>query len=529
MRWQPVIAGLNVCGLVLILTLSAVAQSPSIAAQADDQTPGIPKFYAQSRQVLLEAEVWEAAPKKGDVPWLGEESLPKNMRKNLLKRLPAPVRSLQPKDFHIFDSGVEQTINYFKEADVPAYDDTDHWTFTPRADGRWGTIDRGPHFGPSSATYVIGYVPSAIRSGECHDLRVIVGGRHVEVNRNQYCGTTGSSNSYRADAARAATLDAKMRAFADSSKHSAVEVSVHAWSFRSSGVLALATEGAGPGDLVANDYTYIVEVHDSKAPAVVHFAIHFTGLPPAWLFPCYKDDPQIHVLAIIRRNDGELAGQFDESISCMTSQYDLFFDKWFPSSGVLTPSRFDGQLELRPGDYNVTVVVTDEKKFGRAQLPLHIEALDPQRLLISDVVIAGIVRYSGWVLREATSVTPAPIVPSPLVSKDAEYFPDSDSLPRLLKQSPLYLYFEIYEPQIETPETAVYYRWRITDQKTGSVVMSTEPLSAADWVIPGNVVIPIGLKLHTERLNKGTYTLEVQASDSAGRESEWRSAKLNIQ
>ena len=81
MRWQPVIAGLNVCGLVLILTLSAVAQSPSIAAQADDQTPGIPKFYAQSRQVLLEAEVWEAAPKKGDVPWLGEESLPKNMRK----------------------------------------------------------------------------------------------------------------------------------------------------------------------------------------------------------------------------------------------------------------------------------------------------------------------------------------------------------------------------------------------------------------------------------------------------------------
>jgi hypothetical protein len=115
------------------------------------------------------------------------------------------------------------------------------------------------------------------------------------------------------------------------------------------------------------------------------------------------------------------------------------------------------------------------------------------------------------------------------VSKDAEYFPDSDSLPTLQKHPPLYIYFEIYEPQIETPGAVVYYRWRIIELKTGSIAMSSGTMSAADWVIPGNVVVPIGLQLDTKKLRKGSYQLEVQASDSAGRESEWRSAKFNIQ
>lgn len=519
--------------LFLLLPVAALAQvskaSPPSGTQADDQTPGIPKFYAHSRQVLLEAEVWETAPKKGETPWLGDEPLPKNMRKDLLKGLPSPVRGLQPKDFQVFDNGVEQTLNYFKEAEVPAFDATNHWWFTPRTDGTWGTLDSGPHFGPSSATYVIGYIPRELRSGECHELRVIVEGRHVEVSRKQYCPATDGSNSQGTNTARAAALDTQMRAFADSSKRSAVDVSLHAWSFWSSGVLALAKEAAGSGDLVADDYTYVVEVHDSRAPATVHFAIGFTGLPLGWNFPCHKDDPEIHVLGIVHKANGEPAGQFDESYGCLTSDYDPFFDKWFPSSGVLTPSRFDGQLELRPGDYKVTVVVTDETKFGRAQLPLHIEALDPNRLLISEVVVAGIVRYAGWVLREATSVTPAPIVPSPLVSRNAEYFPDSTSLPTLKKHSPLYLYFEVYEPQSETQRNAVYYRWRITEQKKGLVVMSSDPLSAADWMMPGNAVIPIGLTLDTLKLKKGDYKLEVQATDSAGHESEWRSAKFKIQ
>jgi hypothetical protein len=74
----------------------------------------------------------------------------------------------------------------------------------------------------------------------------------------------------------------------------------------------------------------------------------------------------------------------------------------------------------------------------------------------------------------------------------------------------------------------VYYQLRITDLKSGSLVMNTGPMSAADWVVPGNAVIPIGLKIDTEKLKAGTYKLEVQASDSAARQSELRHASFMI-
>jgi hypothetical protein len=98
----------------------------------------------------------------------------------------------------------------------------------------------------------------------------------------------------------------------------------------------------------------------------------------------------------------------------------------------------------------------------------------------------------------------------------------------LRKHEPLSIYFEIYEPLLERQTIAVWYRLRITDLNTGGPVMNTEPISTADWVVAGNTVIPIGLKLATEKLNRGSYKVEVQASDSAGHESEWRATKFNI-
>ena len=58
--------------------------------------------------------------------------------------------------------------------------------------------------------------------------------------------------------------------------------------------------------------------------------------------------------------------------------------------------------------------------------------------------------------------------------------------------------------------------------------MNTGPMSAAKWVIPENLVVPIGLNLDIKKLPIGSYQLEVQASDAAGRHSEWRGAKFNI-
>ena len=77
-------------------------------------------------------------------------------------------------------------------------------------------------------------------------------------------------------------------------------------------------------------------------------------------------------------------------------------------------------------------------------------------------------------------------------------------------------------------DTAIYYRMRITDLKTGATLMNTAAIPAADYVPPGNSVVPVGLKLDTNKLKPSSYRLEVQASDSTGQESEWRGAEFKV-
>lgn len=534
---QPVVAGLSVCGLVLAVALFAVAQAQSRSAKADDQTPEIPKFYAESRQIIVEAEVWEKTRKKSDHPWIGNEKL-RPLEKQIIQQLVPVSRGLEKKDFHIFDNGTEQKINYFKESDFPAFDNTNYWYMVPSTDGTWGIYDEGPHYGPPEASYMIGYVPPPSAPGQCRTLKVVVEGHDVGVNRDRYCVQGSRSGDIEALAGEkignrmreVAQSSKPMHDVAKSSKHESNDVTLHASTLWSSGVLSMARETLPSTDppAIGADFTYVVEVHDSKAPATVQITAGF-NLWTTWNYPC-KNNAALYIFGIAYKENGNVAGQFADTYSCLDAmkRYEYYRDRQ-PLGGVYIPLRFDSQLALRPGDYNLACVVTlDGDYFHRAEMPLHVETLDPQRLMVSDLVVAGLMRYAGWVLREATAVNPAPVVPSPLVSKDSQYFPDSDKTTHLEKHTPLYLYFEIYEPQIETPGIAVYYQWRITDQKTGSVVMSTEPLGTADWVKPGNVVIPIGLKLETEKLKKGSYSLEVQASDSAGRLSGWRAAKFNV-
>jgi len=123
-------------------------------------------------------------------------------------------------------------------------------------------------------------------------------------------------------------------------------------------------------------------------------------------------------------------------------------------------------------------------------------------------------------------VSPAPLLPTPLVSKQLQFIPAPDA--KVQKGSSSSLYFEIYEPLLADRSAEVYFRIKITDLKTGSLVVNTEPTSGAQYVIPGNEVIPIALRVDTAKLRSGSYEIAIQASDSTGRESEWRTAKFEI-
>jgi hypothetical protein len=246
-----------------------------------------------------------------------------------------------------------------------------------------------------------------------------------------------------------------------------------------------------------------------------------------WDYPCQEAEA-IHILGMVYKTNGELAAQFEDAFRCdmlaRTANGKLM--QKVPRAKGAIPTVFDTQIELRPGEYELRVAVTDGKKFGRARVPLRVQPLNAEALTVSDVVLNSVLRDSSWILRDATDVAPDPIIPSPLVSKNVQFLPIPDT--PLPKGNPLAVYFEIYEPLLETKKAGVSYSLRITDLKTGALVMNTGPMSAADWIVPGKAVMPIGLKLDTEKLGPGSYRLEVQASDSTGRQSEWKEANFNI-
>ena len=334
--------------------------------QTPNSTPGIPTFYAHARQVIIEADVWDKALKKGEHPWIVDGTLD-TAAKGELRQLPPAARGLTAKDFHVFDHGAEESINYLKEADFPAVNTTNQWYFVPTVVGTWGVFQPYRSFYPPSAKYLIGYVPRAIQPGGCRNVKVVVNDRITEPNRSEYCYSPQND----IDKIAGPKLGEKMRDFVSSPARGSFRMSVLAFTFWSSGVLGLTTEGPGGGTAITpgHDFTYVVEVHDSKAPATVQISVGFDFPDGIWYLPCRERDA-IYVLGIVKKTNGQPAGQFADTYSCLGA-LKLYPGSQKFSSGALVPSRFDTQLNLAPADYTLSVVVSDGHHFGRAQMPLR--------------------------------------------------------------------------------------------------------------------------------------------------------------
>jgi hypothetical protein len=65
--------------------------------------------------------------------------------------------------------------------------------------------------------------------------------------------------------------------------------------------------------------------------------------------------------------------------------------------------------------------------------------------------------------------------------------------------------------------------------KTGQITKDFEPVDAAPYIQPGSRVIRIARVMAAGQLPKGVYRMEVQASDSAGRSTPWRTANFTVE
>jgi hypothetical protein len=91
-------------------------------------------------------------------------------------------------------------------------------------------------------------------------------------------------------------------------------------------------------------------------------------------------------------------------------------------------------------------------------------------------------------------------------------------------------YVEVYDPVLLTPKPpAVGVQVRLVDRKTGQMKQDTGLVNMAKSIQSGSSIVPVGLRLPTDKLDAGAYRLELTAMDSTGQKTAARSADFDLE
>jgi hypothetical protein len=323
---------------------------------------------------------------------------------------------------------------------------------------------------PPPDLYLIAYMPPDSAEGSCHEIRVKMKQKDDLVyTRGQYCNTTHPAS----DPLAGTNLSKQMEDFAASGKVGQIPLALQA------------------GFLYVN----------AKA-ARVYIATDFS-----------MGAKEYRMLAMAYRRDGALALRLSDTEE-MTN---------------ISWNHYEAQMELPPGDYDLRSVLSADNKFGKGGMPLTVDSYDGEQLGISSIFVC-----KQFHDHRQTMVVPDPSRPStlsdfvPLVSKGREFTPTGDT--NFRKKDIFFVYYEVYEPLLASaPATTVQTRLRIINTSTGQVGADTGWQSAESWIEPDSSVIRITPEVGLKKMNKGTYRIEIQASDSAGRSTAMRTATFSIE
>jgi hypothetical protein len=422
-----------------------------------------------------------------------------------LEELDEEITDLSPNDFHVFQDGVEQRIQSVSMEQPRVWDVQDNLShhleesFTPR--GIWSSTDLGPRatlgsFFSPRGMYLVSYVPPPSPEGICHPIRVKVKRRHATVYaRQEYCSTKHPLS----DPLNGTTLGRQMENFALSSatnlQSSAFPVSIQAASlFGSSTANRVDIAAEFPARAIKREW------HGVNLRA----RVAILGL-------------------VFDKQTGAVVARFSDSSSTAPWNFyrgplppDRAFLKDWETAGI--PSRYETQLDLVPGHYEVQLVVSDGEKFAMARVPLSVEVAPSVTPAISTLVLSD--RFREVPQGAEAAVRPPHYVP--LASSGLELTPAADK--HFNKRDQVLTYFEIAPPpQSPAATQEIQFHLRITDPTTGELKRDfgwhTAP-QPADTETPR--IIPVTARIPVDQLPSGIYRLHVEASESAGQSTDSR-------
>ncbi len=486
------------------------------AASASAQTAGPEPIRVESNEVLIPVLVLDKTrlTQIQNNPYLFDNQVRSGDFRSWEE---IPVRNLTAKDFEVFEDGERQTIERVTpEHEAPPIFRDNNGQYVGPGRGIWIVPEypvlslqaeevRGPgiHIGvtlPGWPGYVVAYAPPPSSSGKCHRVTVKVNRRDsLVVSRNEYCNVQGSA----ADPLAGTKIGKRLASELTSTKKSKMPLSVAVFA-------PLASGGT------------------SRVRVFLEFPqkpLELQGVD------CATPTGTVDVLGMAYSGDGTLAAHFSDRknlpVGDPTSVGDSFGHAVAGESCIIAvPTRYETQVELAPGEYDLRVSLSERGKFGRAEAHFIVERYDGTHLAISNIALVKHYLELSSVPAGAATILPAGF--SPLVSRGVEVIPTANT--QFSVNDSLYFYFELYEPpQTASASTKVEAHLRIVDAKTGQVVKNLQPVNAAAYAKPGDPAIPIGGGIDISGLPKGSYMLQAQATDSAGDSAPWREVGFSIE
>src|SRR6266850_6826954 len=193
-----------------------------------------------------------------------------------------------------------------------------------------------------------GYALPDSPEGSCHQIRVKVNRRNALVAaHSEYCNTKHSAS----DPLNGTRLGNQMEDDLVTPKNNNVDISL----------LAIA-------------------LYTNSDTARVHLALD-------WPWESLKGKSRTTgVLGKVFNKDGSVVSRFsDFAIREGVSDREWPAYVKDPSDTVLIESRYETQLVLPPGEYDIRVVLSDGTRFGRAEVPMTVDSYDSKELAVSAV------------------------------------------------------------------------------------------------------------------------------------------------
>jgi VWFA-related protein len=327
--------------------------------------------------------------------------------------------------------------------------------------------------------YIIGYAPGDSAEGSCHTLSVKVEHGYKVRSRSGYC------NVKNADLLSGKPTELQLEA---------------------------RIQGKELGDLVAPgpQVTYFFTGPDT---ARVDLAMDIPSEKLKFEKVKGKLRSDINILGLAYKRDGSIGARFSDTLKLEVE------DKKEADKVTEKPLHYQAQFDAASGDYTFKIAFTANNgaDFGKQEVPLDIEQFDGKEFRMSSVLLSTNVHKIGPddLAIEADLVEGR--TPFIAVSGPNSFQVTPTGKLSFKKTDNVACYLEAFEPLLATTDQVkLGVQMRLLD-KTGQVKIDSGTVEVTNFIRKGNPTVPIALKVPIDKLDAGSYQLEVTTLDSAGK------------